>query len=267
MIELCQDKELVKKIISYIGDDYKKIPYFYVNIVKYGIENSNVKVWIDQDDEIKGAYLLYYDCLHFFTRNIESYDCNKVLDMIQEINPKVIMVQGDFGQRIEGMLCDDFYVEKNHMMDMDGINYKEEICKSKIAKEDDIEAIVDLLLSDPEYVGVYQRDILVQQLRDRYSDGFGRMVIVRQDNQVVATCSTYGEVPGFALVGGVMVHCDYRRQGLATDVENYICRLLEKEGISRVVFVNYNNEPSLKLHEKLGAVKISSLYKFVRKSN
>ena len=267
MIKLCDDRCEIEEIILYIGKEYKKTPYFYVNVVKYGIKNENVKVWIDREEEILGAYLLYYDCLHFYTRNMESYDCEKILAMINKINPKVIMVQGGFGQRIESMLSSDFDVEKNYVIDMDGVNYEDKEYKSELALEKDVEAIADLLLTDSEYVDVYNRGVLIQQLRDRYNDGFGRMVVVRQDNKIVATCSTYGEVAGFALVGGVMVHKDYRRRGLAADVENYICSILAKDNISSVGFVNYNNTPSLNLHEKLGAVKISNLYKFVRKND
>ena len=80
---------------------------------------------------------------------------------------------------------------------------------------DDIPQIVDLLIADPEYVNVYDRKVLSDQMFDRYDGGFSRYFVVKMDGKVVSTCSTYGEVPGFALVGGVIVHPDYRRRGLA----------------------------------------------------
>lgn len=267
MITKCEIQEVINEIIEYIGNDYKKTPYLYANLVKYGICNPKVVSWMDREEggDILGAYLLYYDCLHFYTRNSDSYDYDKFFKMINELNPKVVMVQGGFGNRIEGLLSDQYQVEKNHVFDMDGVNPRDCTYRSELAMECDVESVADLLLSDSEYCDVYERDVLIQQLRERHKDGFGRMVVIKEDNKVVATCSTYGEVDGFAIVGGGMVHKNYRRRGMAMDVEKYICSLLRKENVSRVVFVNFENVPSLFLHEKLGCVKISSLYKFVRK--
>ena len=69
----------------------------------------------------------------------------------------------------------------------------------------------------------------------------------------------------FHTLGGVIVHPEYRRRGLAGDVENFACHILAKEGISRVGFVNYLNNASLALHEKLGAFSIATLAKFMKK--
>ena len=65
----------VKEILDYIGDDFKTVPYLYADVVKYGAGAPNVRTWIDRasDDSLRGVYLLYYDCLHFFTRDDDGY--------------------------------------------------------------------------------------------------------------------------------------------------------------------------------------------------
>ena len=268
MIERCTDERNIEAAILYIGDAFKKTPYLYANIKKYGCGNDRIKVWIDFEEEadtIQGIYLLYYDCLHFFTRTNEKYEIEKALDMIQQLAPKVVMVQGDFGKRLEQDLNEIFEIERNHVIDMDKVGVDKTGFRSEVGVREDISQIVSLLLEDPEYRDVYEREILTDQMFDRFDGNFSTYFIVRMDDKVVASCSTYGEVEGFALLGGVIVHPDYRRRGLAADVENFACHYLTGQGISVVGFVNFNNTASLQLHEKLGAVAISTLFKFVRK--
>lgn len=265
LIRVSEQKE-IDEIVKYIGASYKATPYLYVNVIKYGLGTENVFTWIDRNDSglIDGVYLLYYDCIHFYTNDIETYPIERLIEFIHSTNHKVIMLQGGIGDRI-GSEFPTYYSERNHVIDMDKVGLEEKEYRSEIAKREDISEIVDLLMADPEYINVYDRKVLSDQMFDRFDGGFSRYFVVKMDNKVVATCSTYGEVPGFALVGGVIVHPDYRRRGLAGDVENYACHVLEKESISRVGFVNFHNIASLALHEKLGAFSVATLAKFVTK--
>jgi N-acetylglutamate synthase-like GNAT family acetyltransferase len=264
MIKITTKSE-IEKIVEYIGDHYKSTPYLYVNIIKYGLGTNNVTAWIDysSNGSIEGVYLLYYDCIHFYTNETDNYSVDKLIDFIRRTKHRVVMLQGAIGDRIDNELH-GYESERNHVIEMDrvGLNAREYL--SEIAIRDDILQIVDLLMADPEYTSVYDREVLSDQLYDRYDSNFSRYFVVKMDGKVVATCSTYGEVPGFALVGGVIVHPDYRRRGLAADVENYACNVLASEGISKVGFVNYNNSASLALHEKLGAFSIATLAKYIK---
>jgi len=256
----------IDNAVAYIGDDFKSTPYLYVNLIKYGLGTDNVHCFLDINDAgiIEGIYLLYYDCIHFYTKDVETYPVERLVEFINNNEHKVLMLQGPIGDRIEKDFP-TYYSERNHVIDMDKIGLEEREYRSEIALREDISEIVDLLMSDAEYVDVYNRKVLSDQLHDRFDDGFSRFFVVKMDGKVVATCSTYGEVPGFALVGGTIVHPEYRRRGLAGDVENYACYILEKENKSRVGFVNYHNEPSLALHEKLGAFSVATLAKLVKK--
>lgn len=265
MLNIVSKQNEIDEIIKYIGCNYKSTPYLYVNVVKYGLGTDSVTTWIDRDTsgQIDGVYLLYYDCIHFYTNDVDTYPIEKLLGFIRETDHRVIMLQGEIGDRISSYFP-NYFIEKNHVIDMDAVgNENREFC-STVADRDDIMQIVDLLIADPEYVNVYDPKILADQMFDRYDSGFSRYFVVKQDETVVATCSTYGEVPGFALVGGVIVHPEYRKRGYAGDVESFACHTLAKEKISRVGFVNYNNTPSLILHKKLGAFSIATLAKFVK---
>ena len=256
----------IDEIIDYIGDNFKAVPYLYVNVLKYGSGTDSVTTWIDRNENgnMEGVYLLYYDCIHFYTNNMDIYPAKQLTEFVRSTNHRVIMLQGGIGDRLDNYFS-DYYSERNHVIDMDKVGLEDREYRSQIAGREDISQIVDLLMADSEYINVYDRKILSEQLYDRYDGDFSRYFVIKMDGKVVAACSTYGEVPGLALIGGVIVHPDYRCRGLASDVENFACHILACEGISRVGSVNFHNKVSLALHEKIGASSIATLAKFVRK--
>ena len=267
MITQIHDLQTAKELVPYVVDDKKSVPYLYANLKTFDPANEIVKLFLDQEeDNILGIYLLYYDCLHFYTKLLDTYPRDRVLQMIADLAPRVTMLQDVIGQSIKETLLQDFILERNYIIDMDGINVAPgTVFKSAIADRSDLVQIADLLLSEEEYAIVYDRDILIRQMLARYDLGISRYYAAKEDGIVTASCSTYGETDDFALIGGVIVHKDYRRRGLAADVENHACADLEAEGLSRVGFVNYENAPSLALHKKLGAVVHATYSKFIRK--
>lgn len=267
MLRKVADAAEVAAILAYIGDNFMTTPYLYLNVTKYGLGTERVTTWIDYgaDGQMEGVYMLYYDCIHFYTNDVDAYPVGRLLGFIRNTPNKVIMLQGGIGDRIEGALADAYHAERNHIMNMNRVGLENRAYLSKMAGRDDIAEIVELLLADPEYIDIYDRKTLSDQLYDRFDGGFSRYFAVKMDNKVVATCSTYGEVAGFAIVGGVIVHPDYRRRGLAADVDSYACHVLSKENKSRVSFVNYENTASFALHEKEGGFAIGNMAKFVKK--
>ena len=266
MIKKITSQDEIRSAVDYIGADFKATPYMYVNLIRYGLGTDNVFSWIDQNEkgEIEGLYLLYYDCLHFYTKDVDGYPADRLLEFIDNTAHRVLMMPGAVGDRIDSHFP-SYYSERNYVLDMDKVGLEEREYRSEIAKREDINEIVDLLMADPEYMDVYDKEVLSKQLHDRFDDDFSRYIVVKMDGKVVATCSTYAEVDGFAIISGVIVHPDYRRRGLAADVELYACHILEEEKKSRVGFVNFNNDASFALQKKIGAFDVAILAKLVKK--
>ncbi len=257
----------LKELIQYVYDERKSVPYLYVNLKTYDPANRNVKLFCDYEDgKLCGIAIFYYDCLHFYTRDKETYPRDRVLDLINKLHPRVIMLQDVIGQSILDQMTPQFVVERNYIIDMDGVKPKEGVVyRSQLVGREDIEKIADLLLTEEEYSIVYDRQILIDQMLDRYDRGISRYVAVKEGDLVVSSCSTYGETDDMAMIGGVIVHKDWRRRGLAADVENFICDILAEENKNRIGFVSFENAPSLALHTKLGAVPCAIYTKFIRK--
>lgn len=67
------------EIKSYIGEDYKKVPYLYSNLAAIDRNNPNIKIWIEKNSmgDIIAIFLLYHTCLHFYSRE-EKYVGDKL---------------------------------------------------------------------------------------------------------------------------------------------------------------------------------------------
>ena len=256
-------REEITPIVDYIREDKKAVPYLYVNLRNFDPEDDNVKVWCeDGRNGIVSVFLLYYDCLHFYAKQVTVEQLDLLRMKIKEVEPKVMMLPEEAGKAMREELT-AYTLERNYIIDMDNVGVKEQDFKSVVAGREDIVPICDLLLTEEEYSIVYDRDVLIAQSLARFDQGISRYYAIKEDGMVVAACSTYGETDDLAPVGGVIVHKDYRRKGYAADVENHICQDLGREGKTRIGFVNYLNTPSLALHKKIGSIVHASYYKYI----
>lgn len=143
-------------------------------------------------------------------------------------------------------------MERNYILDLNIPKNGRRSDRIKLANRVDLERIADLMLTDAICQNVYQRDLLFKQLQDRYDKRFSRFLMIENGREIAAVYSTYGESGGVVLLGGLLVHPLFRRQGLASKLMRHTFEALSCEGISGIAFVNHNNDPSLKLYEKLG---------------
>lgn len=263
MIHLCTDSGSIKSLLDYMGESYIAEPYLYVNLKKYGCENPSVLVWVDKDQEaVCGIYLLYFDCLHFFT-NEPDYPVERLAEMIKKLNPKVVMTHGKTGENLSEVLSCEVKIEKNYVMDWRPIKERRKSNRVHVAEKEELKEIADLIMADKEFQLVYQKDILIKQLEERFDDGFSRYFIICEEEKIVAAYSTYGEADGFAMLGGLIVHPDYRHRGLASELIRHISEVLCRENKQGICLVIYNNLASLNLHKQMGAISLGALFKYI----
>lgn len=83
-MEICK-KEDIKKVFDYIGEDYDKCAYLYIDLKKYGIEDENINVWYQKnnDGEIAVIALMYYNGMHVFSRQ-NVFDVDDLAEFVLE---------------------------------------------------------------------------------------------------------------------------------------------------------------------------------------
>lgn len=251
MITRCLDKNKLPLIQSKLEQHFLEVPYLYANVQKYGVGNDNIQLWTDESEgEINGIYLKYYECMHFFTDNT-NYPKDEFIRMILNHSPKVIMLEDSFGKKVESELIDTYYPRPEYIVELKPEQSGTIVDDVLEAKESDFEEITDLLMSDPVYSEVYNRDELINQLLERYRDGFGKAYVIKRDNRIVTAYIINGECDQYYVLGGLITHSDYRHKGLGQRILNHVLRELNATKTC-LGFLLADNVATIELHKKMG---------------
>ena len=263
MISKCLTDSTLELIKSYIGKDCISQPYLYANLYQYGICDDDVHCWaLTDSNKMKGVFLQYYDCLHFYSRDIENY-VDEVAAFIRKMNTKIIMIPESVGRIIE--MQPQYKLEQNHVVTFsNSITINSNGPQLALATVEDIQEIVEMTIQDPIFHDVYTREVLEKQLRKRIEHALGRVFCIRLNGQIVAKEETYAENSDMAIVSGLLVHPKYRGNGFAPFLISHIAQLLKNEGKMPISFIRNDNIPSIRAHEKIGCSFGNVLYKYIR---
>ena len=249
-----------KEILDYIGKDYGQCLYLYVDLLKYGFKNPNIRVWWQKNDnEIKVLVLQYYTGVHVFSKNKE-FDEADVVTVLKEINPSMICGMEQTLKKISHFF-EDYKMEiglVGQLMCYKDLGNQE--CYK--ADESEIHELAQLLSEDEALGGPYGFELLYAQLLERKKENFGRNYIYRVDGEIVATASTYAEQGGVAVISGVLVRPDFRGKGLSKRVLSAVCKELLEDGFD--VFSYYYIESAKRMHSSVGFETIGNWAKLVK---
>lgn len=256
----CKTVEDIQQVNDYVGIDFIKVPYLYTNLYKYGVGNANVNVWFDQiDNQIKGVYLRYFTCLHFYTKD-NDYPLRVFLEFVEQLNPEVIMVEDTFGKRIQPFLY-SYFLTREYTVRFD-LNIAEYSDFAKFACREDLEEIAELLMLEKIYQEIYTKETLYDQLTERFDAGYGKCCIIKKDKKIVANYSVNGENDKFVFLGSLIVHPNYRHMGFGGIVLKHLCKYASDKRLECLCFIAEDNVASLELHKKINALPIGMIYKF-----
>lgn len=259
------DEKTKNKLLDYVGEDYKKVPYLYLDLEKYGLGNENVDTWYyDDNDNIQCIFLRYFDCLHIYAKDLNDNIKDLILNVINEIKPHTIITIDKVGLYLKDKFIKEYKTILSYVLDetnvlTSGIGYKVEL-----AERDDLVEIADLFLQSEHYKRLYNKDVLLKQFEQRYDDKFGRFFKVCDNGKIVGSLSTYGENDKFAIVSGMIVDLNYKKPGVAVSLGRYVSKVLRDENKVNLGFVSEDNIKSMNLTLKQGGVKISDYYQFIK---
>lgn len=225
-MRLCSNNDY-ERIIEYIGKDYAKCAYLYIDLRKYGMDNPNVHVWAqEKDDAISIIALQYYNGMHLYSRD-NVFDANDVVELVNEQQPALVCGMKetiDMLQNVEGYVPE--YGKVLRLGNYSGIAGEE----VHVGTRDDIKEIVELLMTDEEMGGPYTFDLLYHQYLERFDEGFGRSWLRRDEKGIISHCATYAELDDIAVISGGIVRDDYRGTGQYPGQLGKMCGDLHKEG-------------------------------------
>lgn len=249
-LELC-DNSKKDGILEYVGNEYYKCLYLYINLIKYGCQSDYTRVWEMKDGKETAMVMLsYHSALHLFSRGMEI-NPEKLAGIITDINPSIICASADMIRLLEPIMKEQGYIsEYGHIgkyihHTSVGMDYA-----IQLANIGDIEEIAKLLYEDEDIGASYSYEDLVKQMKERLSDGYVRSYIIKNGNQIVAHLGTGAETERLCTISYVITAVDYRGKGLSTALFSYACERLKGEG--KEIYSVYYPEDSRRLHHKNG---------------
>lgn len=255
------DIEAIKK---YIDDDVVIAPYIYNNIEQYGLDNENVDSWVEYENGIIIAvYLRYFSCVHIYTKD---YDINSLIKRVASgilgLKPTTIMV-GTKNKEFKSCELNSYSLDKEIIY----YKTKQDYFRSKYVvtegKEEDIFAIAQLMYNDALYKSIYN-DIydIKRQLTDRYNAGYGKLYIIKQNDDIIAFCAINASTDKFSIVGSLVVDKCFRKMGYANAVIGKAWNDILTSKKMIIDMISEDNNASKMLHIKNGFCECGYMYKY-----
>ncbi len=262
MIQECDNirQDIVK---DYIGDEYYKCLYLYIDMLQYGCSSEFTKTWLQEDNgEITAVMLAYHSAMHVYSKQ-QNFDVQELTEFLIEKKPSIICASAELIKLLEPQMSSNGFIsEYGHIGKFVHCDPSSVSCDIRLANKDDIKEIAKLLYEDDDIGSSYTMEDLVKQMEERIESGFVRSYVIKQDYQVVAHLGTGAEVDKLCTVSYVITHPQYRGRGLSSSLFSYACNRLSLEG--KEIFSVYYPENSRRLHHKMGFVDCCEFGKLYR---
>lgn len=258
MIIKCNEKN-IDNVFNYIGKDYEKCLYIYIDLIKYGFDNENFHVWIQYDEnEICALISEYYNGIQIYSKDYNLI-ADEIINFIKEKNPSIITGIEKSMHQIK-----DAFVEYNEytgfVAKLGEITYPPS-SDVYIASDEELEDIAKILAKDEILGKGYDYKSLYKQLYDRKKSNFGRNVILRDksNNHIICHAATSAELPELAVISAVITSPQYRGKGFSKGTLAALCEQLQSE--DKEVFSFFSIPAAEKMHCGIGFEKIGKLIK------
>ena len=241
--------------LNYIGEDYPKCLYLYLDAIKYGCSSDTTRTWMQiRDGVITAVVLAYHTALHVFSRN-NDLDVMELCELVKEVKPTMVNAMAETIRKIEPVLFKlGFMSEFGHIGEWMGAADVLKDDEVSVANEKDIFEVAKLLYEDDDIGASYVFGDLLKQMQDRLHEGYVRSYVVRKTGEVAAHVGTGAEIKNVCTIAYTITSPKYRGQGLAGRLYNYCCSRLKSEG--KRIFSVYYPESARAFHHKMGFVDI-----------
>lgn len=216
------------RILNYLKSELQDCIYLYIDIMNYGVQGENMKVWLEEEqDEILFVAMKYYDSFQLYGRR-DGWSIEALCKLLEENPVAMISARRDILERLEGH-CKGYRATYGAVFVMDKYRELKDAGEILRATEADAEEIAQLICSDEEIGGHYTVEGLTAQLKERIRTGTGRSYIIRENGVLMAHSATYAEAEGVAVVGGTIIRSEARNTNYYILISNYILQQLAKE--------------------------------------
>lgn len=248
---MIRESSNTNEIIDYIGAEYGKCLYIYLDICRYGLEQSFLKAWkcIDEESNITAVIMKYHTGLHVFSRK-KNCDFNEIVELIKTEKPNMVCGEKECIIQMLGKL-DEYKSDFGYVKIASDFKQQEDntvVC----AETADFHEMAEMLCKDYGIGSSYTVEEMSNQLKERMLDGYGRNYLLKENNQIIGQVGTGAELDEVAVISDVMVDESFRGRGVATRLLHRLCGDLAAEG--KKCFLVCYNPIADKVYEKMGFI-------------
>lgn len=224
-------------ILPYLRESVQDCLYMYIDISKYGLNNPNMNVWLDEDEQGICLVVMKYHTGVAVYSDRESWDLEGVVKIIRDNKAMSITGKREMVEQLMTELSEEYNVtygtvfEFTKYMDLDYDGTIEE------ATEEDTLEIAKLISIDEGIGSYYDVQNLANQLAERMKTKMGRSYIIRRDGVIIAHIASYAEHDGLATTSGLIVAPEYRNELLGSILERYLVEQLKADGFKVYTFI------------------------------
>lgn len=259
-------KEKDKKILTdYIGKDYGKCLYVYIDLCKYNLDNNeNFFAWAqyNNNNEIIAVITEYYKGIQLYSKNVD-FNQDEIAEFIHAKNPSIVLGIKETIDKMKPYMP-GYTEELGTVGQIRELKYPANK-DAYSAPVEELEDIVKVVAADEAIGQPYGFDSLYTQYKERKEENFGRNFVLRDrenDNRIIGHAGTYAELSELAVVGGVITAPEYRGKGFSKETLAALCEELLSEG--KDVFSFYYIPAATKMHTGVGFEKIGDWAKLIK---
>lgn len=251
----------IKNILNVVKKNIEYNLYLYLDIITYDIADKNIIVWFNDFYSI--IVLKYYNSFQLFFTDNFNFEYSEVIKLIKIYKPSMISGEKSQIENLASHLSEFYHIESGYVLIQDNIKLEKQDPTPVCASESDLNEIVELIFLDESISSHYDKRMLINQFSTRLKEGFGRNYIIKDKKKIIAHYATYAEIKDMAILGGMIVHPNYRGFGMAKILHSYLSNILLDEGKKPYLFCL--NENALNMYLHIGAHVISKYGKLTLK--
>ena len=227
----------IPAILIYLKRHVQSCLYMYIDIGKYGLDNPNLRVWLDEDNRgIKLVVMKYHSSISVYTDDKE-WDADAVAQLIQAEQVGSVTAEKSIIERLHPLCGAQYAVTYGAVFRFKQIRSFELEERIEPASEADTPEIARLITQDEEIGSYYEVDDLAEQLAERMRTKMGRSFVIRDNGEIIAHIASYAEYDGLATTGGLIVKPECRNGLYGGALESHLLNTLLKENFRVYTFV------------------------------
>lgn len=262
MIRECGDSDK-ERIFDYIGKDYGRCLYIYIDLKKISLDGDVFRAWIQEDESGRTLAVIteYYKGIQLYSRD-GSIEPQEIADFLKEKGSAMIWGMKETIDKVKALMPG--FEEEVGIVGKLGDLKTDPDPKAYSADFDELEEIVRLVAADEGIGKPYGYDSMYRQYSERMKDGFGRNFIRRDEanGAIICHAGTYAELPELAVIGGVITAPAYRGKGFSKGTLAAVCKELLDEG--KDVFSFFYIPSALRMHYGVGFEKVGDWSKIFK---